>query len=170
MRLETNENNYASRGVANAGLTTGIIGTALGGLATLFNGGTVLGTGVARGANGAPMVSSDDEAVNRYEAKQSARIAELETEIKLRDANTYTDKKILETYQYVDGRLRNIESQISQQAVYNATCNSTLDCMQAQIAQLQNLTKLIVPASNICPEPMSRYNSWTAPTDTTSSN
>lgn len=169
MRLETNETtNYASKGVANAGLTTGIIGTALGGLATLFNNGVILGNGPARNINGAPIVCSDDEAVNRYEAKQSARIAELETEIKLRDANTYTDSKILETYQYVDGRLRNIEAQISQQAVYNATCNSTLACMQGQIAQLQSLTKLIVPATNVCPEPMSKYNSWTAPTTTTS--
>lgn len=167
MRLETNESgNYASRGVANAGLTTGIIGTALGGLSALFGGNNLFG---GRSVNGAPIVCSDDEAVNRYEAKQSARIAELETEIKLRDANTYTDSKILETYQYVDGRLRNIESQISQQAVYNATCNSTLACMQGQIAQLQSLTKMIIPSDNVCPEPMKRYNSWTAPTDTSSS-
>lgn len=173
MRLETNDynnNNYASKGVANAGLTTGIIGTVLGGLSTLFNGGTILGNNPVRAVNGAPIVCSDDEAVNRYEAKQSARIAELETEIKLRDANTYTDSKILETYQHVDGRLRSIESQISQQAVYNATCNATLSCMQGQIAQLQSLTKMIIPSGNICPEPMSRYNSWTAPTDSTSSN
>lgn len=142
MRLEEN-GNYASKGVANAGSTTGIIGTTLGGLATLINGGTLFGNN-ARTA-GVPAVNSDDEYVNRYEAKQSARIAELETEIKLRDANTYTDGKMLEMYQYVDGRLRNVEG---------------------QIAQLQSLTKMVIPKSSICPEPMDRYNSWTAPTIT----
>lgn len=163
MRLEEN-GNYASKGVANAGLTTGIIGTTLGGLATLINGGTLFGNN-ARTA-GVPAVNSDDEYVNRYEAKQSARIAELETEIKLRDANTYTDGKMLEMYQYVDGRLRNVEGQIAQQAVYNATNNSIIGCIQSQIAQLQSLTKMVIPKSSICPEPMDRYNSWTAPTIT----
>lgn len=163
MRLEEN-GNYASKGVANAGSTTGIIGTTLGGLATLINGGTLFGNN-ARTA-GVPAVNSDDEYVNRYEAKQSARIAELETEIKLRDANTYTDGKMLEMYQYVDGRLRNVEGQIAQQAVYNATNNSIIGCIQSQIAQLQSLTKMVIPKSSICPEPMDRYNSWTAPTIT----
>lgn len=133
-------------------------------MATLINGGTLFGNN-ARTA-GVPAVNSDDEYVNRYEAKQSARIAELETEIKLRDANTYTDGKMLEMYQYVDGRLRNVEGQIAQQAVYNATNNSIIGCIQSQIAQLQSLTKMVIPKSSICPEPMDRYNSWTAPTIT----
>lgn len=97
----------------------GIIGTALGGLAVA--GGSLLG------ANGMlnPRVAaaegccSENHLVNRYEAKQAARIAELETEVKLRDANTYTDQKTLEMYKYIDGRLRDVESQISAQAVIN---------------------------------------------------
>lgn len=170
MRFESNEHNFASRGVANAGLTTGIIGTALGGLAALGGGASLLGANtVPRTAMGAPVVSSEDEPVNRYEAKQSARIAELETEIKLRDANTYTDQKLLEVYGYVDNRMRNIESQICQQAVYNATNNATIGCIQSQIAQLQSLTKIVIPKDNVCPEPMSRYNSWEAPTSSTAS-
>lgn len=161
MRLEQ-DSNFASKGVANAGLTTGIIGTALGALNTLAGGNGLgfVGAGTPRTAP----ISSDDEYVNRYEASQSAKIAELETEIKLRDANTYTDKKILETYQYIDGRLRTVEGQIAQQAVYNATNNATLGCIQGQIAQLQGLTKLVIPKTSVCPEPMNRYNSWTAPT------
>lgn len=163
MRLEQ-DSNLATKGVANAGLTTGIIGTALGALNTLAG-----GTGINLGA-GTPrtIVSSDDEYVNRYEASQSARIAELETEIKLRDANTYTDRKILETYQYVDGRLRTIEGQIAQQAVYNATNTAALGCINEQIAQLQSLTKMVIPKTSICPEPMDRYNSWEAPASTSS--
>jgi hypothetical protein len=29
------------------------------------------------------------------------------------------------------------------------------------------LTKTIIPAANVCPQPMPQYNSWTAPTTTT---
>lgn len=60
---------------------------------------------------------SEDHFINRYEAAQQARIAELETEIKLRDANTYTDQKSLEMYKYIDDRLRDVEAQIGAQAV-----------------------------------------------------
>lgn len=156
MRVQSNENNYASRGVANAGLTTGIIGSTLGGLAALANG-NILGTPSRNNADG------ENTAVSRYESKLNARIAELETEVKLRDANTYTDQKMTEVYRYVDGRIRDIESAVNQQAVYNATNNAVLDCMKSQIAQLQGLTKIVIPDSSVCPQPMRRYNSWEAP-------
>ena len=39
--------------------------------------------------------------------------------------------------------------------------------MQSQIAALQGLTKIVVPADNICPQPMPRYNSFVAPTSST---
>jgi hypothetical protein len=102
--------------------------------------------------------------VSRYEAGQAARIAELETEVKLRDANTYTDSKLLELYRYVDGKFACVENQISAQAVYNATNTATLNCLNGQVAQLMALTKTVIPITNVCPEPMARYNSWTAPT------
>ena len=79
------ENKYASKGVAGAGLGLGIAGTALG----LMAGGNGLGGlfGTANNCN-----CNEDHYVNRYEASQSARIAELETEVKLRDSNIYTPK------------------------------------------------------------------------------
>lgn len=43
--------------------------------------------GNMRSGNGG---DSADHYVTRYEAQKDARIAELETEVKLRDANTYT--------------------------------------------------------------------------------
>lgn len=92
-----------------------------------------------------------DHNVTRYDAGKDAEIAELRTEVKLRDANTYTDGKLLEMYQYVDGRLRGVEGQINQQAVYNATNTAALNCMQGQINQLMSLTKIVVPNSSICP-------------------
>lgn len=152
------ENRYASKGVGGAGLGLGIAGTALGlmngGLNGLLNGG-YNGYG-GYGANGYVGYNtggccSEDHYTNRYEAQQAARIAELETEVKLRDANTYTDQKILGLYQYVDGKLAGVESQICQQNVYNATNTATINCMAAQIAQLQGLTKLVIPNTSVCP-------------------
>lgn len=168
MRLTQTNTDYASKGVAGSGLGLGIAGTALGVLNSLGNGINLTGGFMNPNGQVPRTINSEDEPVNRYEAAQNAKIATLETEIKLRDANTYTDQKLLEVYGYVDGRLRNVEAQICQQNVYNATNTSTLNCMAGQIAQLQGLTKIIVPASNVCPEPMARYNSWTDPSSSSS--
>ena len=138
------ENKYASKGVAGAGLGLGIAGTALG----LLSGG-LNGTGLF-GANPA-MVCSENSMVNRYELGQANRIAELETEVKLRDANTYTDSKLLEMYKYVDGKFGRIEHELCDQKVFNATQIGTISCIQGQIAQLQSLTKLVVPNTSVCP-------------------
>ena len=140
---------YASRGVANAGLTTGIIGSALGAL----NSGVLGGGGILGGWNNNGMVCSENQLVNRYEAGQAARIAELETEVKLRDSNIYTDSKILELYRYVDGKFAGVEAQINAQAVYNATNNAAINCINGQVAQLMALTKTVIPIANICPTP-----------------
>jgi hypothetical protein len=149
------QNEYASKGVAGAGLGLGIAGTALG----LLNGGG-LGNIFGMGQNGC----AEDHYVNRYEATQNARIAELETEVKLRDSNIYTDGKILELYRYVDGKFAGVDAALCQQSVYNATQTAAIGCIQQQIAQLQGLTKVVIPTASICPEPMLKYNSWTAPT------
>lgn len=150
------ENKYASKGVAGAGLGLGIAGTALG----VLSGG--LGNiGLGRTAN---CGCSEDHYINRYEAQQSARIAELETEVKLRDANIYTDSKIADTYERLNTKIGILENQICQQGIYNATNTATINCMSGQIAQLMGLTKTIIPIDNVCPEPMPQFNSWTAPT------
>ena len=87
--------------------------------------------------------------------------------MKLRDANAYTDKKMLELYQYTDGRMRSIEEQLCQQRVINAQTTANISCMQNEIAALSAMTKTVIPIGNVCPEPMQRYNSWTAPTTST---
>lgn len=153
------ENKYASNAKGNLGVTLGSIGT---GLALLGNNGNLLGGLFGNGNN----CCSDDHYVNRYEASQNARIAELETEVKLRDANTYTDGKILELYRYVDGRFNGVEAQICQQNVVNAQVTANLACLQNTVATLSGLTKTVIPITSVCPEPMPQYNSWTAPTAT----
>ena len=133
---------FASKGVAGTGLGLGAAGVALG----ILNGGlgNVLG-GI--GTCGC----SDNMYVNRYEATQNARIAELETEVKLRDANFYTLGEMGKLRDYVDGRLTAIEGEICNQKVMNATVTSNMSCMASQIAALNSLTKLVVPNASICP-------------------
>ena len=154
------EMNFASKGVAGAGLGLGIAGTALG----VLNGG---GNGILGGLFGGHCGCSENVGVNRYELSQQNEITNKDMEIaylKSRDA-AKTDS--LELYKYVDGRLRGIESQICNQAVVNAQLTANIAHMQNSIAALNGLTKTVIPIGNVCPEPMPAYNSWTAPTTPT---
>ena len=151
---------FASKGVAGAGLGLGVAGTALG----VLNGGlgNLLG-GIGYNNCGC----SEDHWVNRYEASQSARISELETEVKLRDANTYTLTEMGKLRDYVDRRFSGVESQLCNQSVLNSQLTANISCMQNSINTLMGLTKTVIPITSVCPEPMPQYNSWTAPTTTT---
>lgn len=141
------DNKYASNAKGNAALTTGIIGTAGVGMSILGN---LLGANGLWGGNCAA-VCSDNIPVNRYEAQKDARIAELETEVKLRDANFYTIGEIGKLRDYVDGRFAKVEGEICDQKVFNATQIGAISCIQGQIAQLMALTKLVVPNGSVCP-------------------
>jgi hypothetical protein len=152
------EKDYASKGVAGTGLGLGIAGTALG---LLQNGGlgNIFG-GCNNGCNGASAY------VTRYDAGKDARIAELETEVKLRDANTYTLGEVNKVRNYVDAKFDAINAQLCSQAVINAQVTANLSCLQNTVSTLSAMTKTVIPIANICPEPMQKYNSWTAPTTT----
>jgi hypothetical protein len=127
---------YARRGVANAGLTTGVIGTALG----------ALNSGMFGGLFGGNCGCSENTPVNRYELNQEQRIADLQAQIS-------TDQKLLEVYKYFDGKIEGINHKLCDQAVWNATQTSSLSSMANQIMQLQGLTKLVVPITSVCPQP-----------------
>ena len=112
------DKNFASKGVAGAGLGLGIAGTALGllgngGLPGLFGGWGANCNGWGAG------VCSDNMPVSRYELGQESKIAELQSQIALRDANTYGDQKLLEVYKYIDGQLREVRDTLCAQAVTN---------------------------------------------------
>lgn len=138
------ENRYASHGQANLNTVLGAIGTA-GATGILGNMGGIFGGNAPR--NGC----SEDHCVNRYEAAQAARIAELETEVKLRDANTFTMGEMGKLRDYFDARFTGIEREICDQKVYNATINGTVSCISGQIAQLYSLTKTVIPNTSVCP-------------------
>lgn len=139
---------YASKGLAGTALGTGIGGLALG----LMNNGGLGGLlgGCGTGWNNGNFCS-DNAFVNRYEAGQSSRISELETEVKLRDANFYTLGEMGKLRDYVDGKFARVEHEICDQKVLNATLTSNMSCMASQIAALNSLTKLVVPNASVCP-------------------
>ena len=156
-------NDYARKGVAGAGLGLGIAGTALG----VLNGVGGCGNGLLGGLFNNSNCCHENTMVNRYELGLEQASAAKDSKIALLESTIHTNDKILEVYGYIDGRLRGIEGQIAQQAVVNAQLTANISCMQGSIAQLMGLTKTIIPISNVCPEPMPQYNSWTAPTTTT---
>lgn len=131
---------FASKGVAGSGLGLGIAGTALG----LLNGGlgNILG-GVTNCA--------DNQFINRYELEMENKIVAKDSEIALLKSNIYTDQKIADVYERLNNKIAGVEAAVNTQAVVNATMTGTISCMQGQIAQLQSLTKLVVPNSSVCP-------------------
>lgn len=139
------ENKYASKGVGGTGLGLGIAGTALGLMAGGLN-----GTGLFNG-NGNYCGCSEDHYVNRYELSMQNELASKDSKIALLESNIYVDSKIADVYERLNTKIGGIEAQICQQNVYNATNTATINCLAGQIAQLQNLTKLVIPNGSVCP-------------------
>lgn len=140
--------------VAGRGTTAlGIIGTILGSVAVAGNG----GFGVFN--NGNVNHCHENAPVNRYELGQEQRIAALEAQVALRDANTYSDQKLLEVYKYFDGEIKDIRATMcgneKLQAVINAKCESGFAVLNSQVTCLTNtinaLTKTVIPNTSICP-------------------
>lgn len=140
---------FASKGVAGSGLGLGIAGTALG----LLN-----NRGLLNGIYANEATCSENTPVSRYELTQESKIAELQSQIALRDANAYNDQKLLEVYKYFDGELKDIRAGQSdkwtEQAVINCQNSSGLKVLASQVADVtatvDSITKTAVPSSAIC--------------------
>jgi hypothetical protein len=141
--------------VAGKGTTAlGIIGTVLGSLGVAGNS----GMGLNLFGNGSNCTCSEDHTVNRYELAQEQKIAHLESQVALRDANTYSDQKLLEVYKYVDGELKDIRGTMcandKAQAVINANLNASIVALNGQVAQtaatLAGITRVAIPKNQIC--------------------
>ena len=135
------ENKWASiNSKANAGLTTGIIGTAGVGLGLLgnllgVNGRNVEGGPVPAAMCATPAVMcSENMPVTRYELGQESKIAELQSQIALRDANTYNDQKTLEVYKFFDGEVKSIRAELAAQAVVNQKTADSFAIAAADLA------------------------------------
>ncbi len=149
-------------GKANAALTTGIIGTALG---VANNGGLGLFNWGRGSADGQQYVTKDElNYVQTISAKDS--------EIALLKSEQNTEVKIADVYERLITRINADQRAQSdwntQQMVNNAQISSAIAVNANSISALQDLcgklTKTIIPITNVCPEPMPAKNSWTAPT------
>lgn len=145
----------ASRGVANAGLATGITGAALGAINTLAGLGSAT---VARTAGH----DSDEHFVNRYEMNLVRELQNKDAALAIAESEKYTDKKMVEVYNALNAQDKAIRADVAanyrefrdftdQQSTYNGVNTATLSCMQNQINQLLSLTKLVIPNGSCCP-------------------
>ena len=162
---------YASKGVAGAGLGTGIAGLSLGVLNAMggCNGGLLGGLfGGNRCGYGALGLG------------ESQYVASILAENGMLKAENYSDRVSKEVYQQTLADNEKLRAQIEETAklreqlvlakvenlATTATCN--FNAVNTAIANLANtvngVTKTVIPTTAICPEVMPRYNSWTAPT------
>ena len=191
---------FATNGKANAGLTTGIIGTTLGGLWALGagnNGNGGILNGILGGNNCGNQVSAlmSENAMLKAEKYSDKNTSDVYVAMR-NEVQTLGDR-LLEKYinpiatEISDNRVRlaRQEEQIKciqetsalreqlvreqlNRRIDNCCCetNGRLNVLTGQVLDmsqtLNNITSTVVPKTAICPEVMSRYNSWVAPTDT----
>ena len=160
-------------GKSNAGLTTGIIGTALSGLLTLGGGMLAL--------NGGTTAASSNY-VTKDELKMVQDLAAKDSQIALLTSENNTETKMIEVYKQAHAEVaalrdtvnlnyQNQQAWNTQQSVNNAQMAAAIAANVTSIGALKSvvdgITAIYVPAAQVTPEPMSKYNSWTAPTTTT---
>ena len=126
---------YTSKAVGNAALTTGIIGTALG---VIDGAGGI--TGLFGNRRQTPPPDPGDRPVTRHEMELYQQINDRDFKIARLEGMSYTDHAA-----------QGLQQQICQQTVWNATQTAVMQCMQGQIAQLQSMTKLVIPNSSVAP-------------------
>ena len=144
------DRNFASKGVAGTGLGLGIAGTALGLLNGNGQGGLFGGWGCNNGCGA--NVCSENMPVTRYELGQESKIADLQSQIALRDANTYNDQKTLELYKYIDGQLRDVRDTLCAQAVHNQKTEDSFVLARQDIAAVESRlnSKIALEAERRC--------------------
>lgn len=157
---------------ANAGLTTGIIGTAgvgLGLLGSMLFGNNGWGFNAYNNGNGYGYGYNNTVCRQEYagEMNMMQELAKKDAEIQALKCDQKTDAKILDLYRYVEGKFHEQDRKFADQGIWNATQNGAIGGIGAQLRDVERavygLTKRVIPADNVCPEPMPRYNSWTEP-------
>lgn len=128
---------YASNAKANAALTTGIIGTSLGAIASAGGIANILGIkpGVTNNST-----SDGDRPVTRYEMGLIQMSNNKDNEITLLKSQQYTDKAMF-----------GVQAQLGQQTAWNATQQANLGFLQAQVNDALSISKRFVPNANIAP-------------------
>ena len=176
---------FASKGVAGTGLGLGIAGTALG----LLNGnGNVLG-GLLGGGSQLTALQAENSLLKaeNYSDKNAKEVymQSLADNRRLRDeafayvkpladeaANNRVELAKLQAELKCCCEKQELREQIVLGKVNELalTTQSKFGCLDGTIANIMGtigqITSTIVPISAVCPTPMAKYNSWTAPTNT----
>lgn len=132
----------------------GIIGTVLGSIGTagVLGGGNLLGMNANTNCG---CMHGENAPVNRYEVGLQQENSELRSQIALRDASIYTDGKLNDLRNYVDGKFACVNNELRDIAVYQASNTATVGCLAQQVAGIQGvlgqITKTVVPNSAVCP-------------------
>lgn len=148
------EREYTTRGQGNLNTVLGAVGTAAAVMPNLFNGGIF--------GNGCNNNCSENTVVTRYENSLVQQIAAKDSENALLRSQVYIDGKLVDVVKDYTAQINALAAQVQankdaqtavnmQQAVYNGTNTATISCIQNEIAQLQSLTKLVVPNTSVCP-------------------
>ncbi len=184
---------FASKGVAGSGLGLGIAGTALGVLASAQNGNGILGGLFGGNSNCNQAIAERDAMIARLTSEKYTDTAVLSLRDKLEklvdDAAAQTvknDKAIAQNSQEIACLQRQLDTEAKWSRENMALREQIIDGKIAAVAQaattgisnlgaslaalqatVAGITATVVPKSAICPQPMDRYNSWSAPTTTT---
>lgn len=176
---------FASKGVAGTGLGLGIAGTALG----LLNGnGNVLG-GLLGGGSQLTALQAENSLLKaeNYSDKNAKEVymQSLADNHRLRDETFAYVKPLADEAANNRVELAKLQAELKcccekqelrEQIVLGKvnelalTTQSKFGCLDGTIANIMGtigqITSTIVPISAVCPTPMAKYNSWTAPTNT----
>lgn len=164
MQIKTEHGDYNVTGQGQGNLNT-VLGT-VGTLGTLMGGGSILGGGWGMnngfGRNG---YFNGNDPLSRVITKAEADLMQengtLKSELAIQKSENYTDKKLVEVTTYLDTKLRRLEDKVdankdmqqavnAQQGAYNAAANAQIDVLKSQVAALTGVTKVYIPAANVC--------------------
>lgn len=176
---------FASKGVAGTGLGLGIAGTALG----LLNGnGNVLGGLLGGGSQLTALQAENSLLKAENYSDKNAKEVYMQS---LADNRRFRDEAFAYVKPLADEAANNRVELAKLQAELKCCCEkqelreqivlgkvnelalttqSKFGCLDGTIANIMGtigqITSTIVPISAVCPTPMAKYNSWTAPTNT----
>lgn len=174
MEIRTSEGTQhvtsASQGALNTVLgAIGTAGTLLGGgmASNWLGGGRMFGGRACDAGQGYGMpyghcaVTESEMGYFQQSMQKDQELARKDSEIAILKSENFTNAKIVETYTALAKDIRRLEDKVDanksaqdavnlHQATYNATASAAAGAISAQIAQLQSVTKLFVPASSVC--------------------
>ena len=163
MQIKTQDGTFdvASKNLGNTALGLGIAGLAtslLGGGMTMMSANNGYGLGRNGYYNGNDPLS---RVITKAEADLMQENGTLKSQLAIKESESYTDKKIVETVTYVNNQMRRLEDKVdmnekAQQAVnasqmaHNAASDAAVSVIQSQVQSLLGVTKMFIPSTNVC--------------------